>query len=100
LEGLRRALRCWTVVCSRCDRAARYRLDTLIARHWPAFGIPGVLRLLAEDCKKRAFVATLAAAPWSESSILPLLSMAYGPAFDATSASHETLELCLHRSFV
>jgi hypothetical protein len=44
------------VACSRCDRSARYRLDTLIARHGPAFGIPGVLRLLAEDCKKRAFV--------------------------------------------
>ena len=31
-----------TVACSRYDRAARYRLDTLIARHELAFGIPGV----------------------------------------------------------
>jgi hypothetical protein len=28
------------VACSRCDRAGRYRLDTLIARHGPDFGIP------------------------------------------------------------
>ena len=33
-----------TVGCSRCDRAARYRLDRLIARHGPACGIPDVLR--------------------------------------------------------
>jgi hypothetical protein len=37
-----------TVACSRCDRAARYRLDRLIARHGPACGIPDVLRLLSK----------------------------------------------------
>src|ERR1700744_2791521 len=44
------------VACSRCDQEARYHLDTLIARHGHTFGIPGVLRLLAEDCQKRALV--------------------------------------------
>jgi hypothetical protein len=45
-----------TVACSRCDRAARYRLDRLIARHGPACGIPDVLRLLSKDCVLRASV--------------------------------------------
>jgi hypothetical protein len=41
------------VACSRCDRAGRYRLDTMIARHGPDFGIPELLRLLSADCPKR-----------------------------------------------
>ena len=41
------------VACSRCDRAGRYSLDTLIARHGPGFGIPELLRLLSDDCPKR-----------------------------------------------
>jgi hypothetical protein len=41
------------VTCSRCDRAGRYSLDTLIARHGPGFGIPELLRLLSDDCPKR-----------------------------------------------
>jgi hypothetical protein len=41
------------VVCSRCERAGRYSLETLIARHGPAFGIPDLLRLLSDDCPKR-----------------------------------------------
>jgi hypothetical protein len=45
-----------TVGCSRCDRAARYRLDRLIARHGPACCIPDVLRLLSKDCVLRASV--------------------------------------------
>jgi hypothetical protein len=36
-----------TVACTRCDRAGRYNLDTLIARHGAAFGIPALLRLLS-----------------------------------------------------
>jgi hypothetical protein len=28
------------VVCSRCERAGRYNLDTLIARHGFGFGVP------------------------------------------------------------
>ena len=40
------------VACSRCERAGRYRLDALIARHGPAFGIPDLLRVLSEDCPK------------------------------------------------
>jgi hypothetical protein len=42
-----------TVACTRCDRAGRYNLDTLIARHGTDFGIPDLLRLLSEDCPKR-----------------------------------------------
>jgi hypothetical protein len=45
------------VVCSRCERAGRYNLDTLIARHGEGFGIPKLLRLLSNDCPKRAFVS-------------------------------------------
>jgi hypothetical protein len=41
------------VACSRCERAGRYRLDTLIARHGVEFGIPALLRLLSDDCPKR-----------------------------------------------
>jgi hypothetical protein len=41
------------VACSRCDRAGRYTLDTLIARHGPGLGIPELLRLLSKDCPKR-----------------------------------------------
>jgi hypothetical protein len=42
-----------TVACNRCERAGRYNLDTLIARHGAAFGIPALLRLLSDDCPKR-----------------------------------------------
>jgi hypothetical protein len=41
------------VACNRCERAGRYNLDTLIARHGAAFGIPELLRLLFDDCPKR-----------------------------------------------
>lgn len=41
------------IACSRCDRAGRYRLDTLIAKHGPDFGIPELLRSLSGDCPKR-----------------------------------------------
>ena len=38
------------IACSRCDRAGRYRLDMLIARHGPdIFGIPALLRVLSAD---------------------------------------------------
>jgi hypothetical protein len=46
------------VACSRCDQAARYDVDTLIARHGEGFGIPRLLRLLSKDCVKRATVST------------------------------------------
>jgi hypothetical protein len=36
------------VACSRCERARRYNLDTLIARHGEGFGIPRLLRLLSK----------------------------------------------------
>jgi hypothetical protein len=45
------------VACSRCDRAGRYNLNTLIAPHGPAFGIPELLRLLSGDCPKRQSVS-------------------------------------------
>ena len=45
------------VACSRCDRAGRYKLDVLIARHGPNFGIPMLLRKLASDCPKRKSVS-------------------------------------------
>ena len=40
------------VACSRCERAGRYNLDTLIARHGEGFGIPKLLRLLSKECVK------------------------------------------------
>jgi hypothetical protein len=42
-----------TVACTRCDRAGKYRLDTLIGRHGADFGIAELLRLLSDDCPKR-----------------------------------------------
>jgi hypothetical protein len=41
------------VACTRCERAGRYNLDTLIRRHGKGFGIPRLLRLLSADCPKR-----------------------------------------------
>jgi hypothetical protein len=46
-----------TVACTRCERAGRYKLETLIARHEAGFGIPKLLRLLSKDCVKRASVS-------------------------------------------
>ena len=46
-----------TVACTRCERAGRYNLDTLIARHGEGFSIPKLLRLLSKDCVKRASVS-------------------------------------------
>jgi hypothetical protein len=43
------------VVCSRCDRAGRYHLDVLIARHGVGFGIPELL--LSDDCPKRKSIS-------------------------------------------
>jgi hypothetical protein len=37
------------VACSRCERAWRYNLDTLIARHGEGFSIPKLLRLLSKN---------------------------------------------------
>lgn len=45
------------VACTRCDRAGRYGMDTLIARHGPDFSIPELLRLLSAGCPKRASVS-------------------------------------------
>jgi hypothetical protein len=45
------------VACSRCERAGRYNLDTLIGRHGEGFGIPRLLRLLSKDCAKHATVS-------------------------------------------
>jgi hypothetical protein len=45
------------VTCSRCERAGRYPIRTLIARHGPDFGIPALLSRLSADCPKRASVS-------------------------------------------
>jgi hypothetical protein len=45
------------VARTRCERAGRYRLDTLIARHGPACGIPALLRQLSGDCPKCLLVS-------------------------------------------
>jgi hypothetical protein len=36
------------VGCTRCNRAGKYRLDTLISRHGEDFGVPDLLRLLSK----------------------------------------------------
>jgi hypothetical protein len=41
------------VACSRCERAGRYHLDSLITQHGADFGIPLLLRALSTDCPKR-----------------------------------------------
>jgi hypothetical protein len=45
------------VACTQCERAGRYNVDTLIARHGPAFTIPLLLRELSADCPKRQSVS-------------------------------------------
>jgi hypothetical protein len=40
------------VACSRCHRAGRYGLDTLIARHGPSFGVPELLRRLSDAVRR------------------------------------------------
>jgi hypothetical protein len=44
------------VACSRCERAGRYSLHTLIINHGRRFGIPSLLAKLAGDCPKRKSV--------------------------------------------
>jgi hypothetical protein len=44
------------VACTRCDRAGRYPLATLIERHGRSFPIP-TLRAFSEDCPKRFSVS-------------------------------------------
>lgn len=46
------------IACTQCDRAGRYRVDTLIERYAPGFGIPGLLRALSADCPTRASTNT------------------------------------------
>ena len=41
------------VACTRCERAGKYPLETLIARHGAGFSVPNLLRLLSDDCPKR-----------------------------------------------
>lgn len=45
------------VACSRCTRAGRYHLETLIARYGQHCGVPELLRLLSADCPKRASIS-------------------------------------------
>jgi hypothetical protein len=45
------------VACTRCDRAGRYSLDTLIINHGRRFGIPALLVKLSANCPKRLSVS-------------------------------------------
>lgn len=45
------------IACDRCERAGRYPLATLIARHGAEFGIPMLLRELSADCPKRKSIS-------------------------------------------
>jgi hypothetical protein len=48
------------IACSRCERAGRYSVETLITRHGHWFGIPALLALLSADCPKRQATAASA----------------------------------------
>jgi hypothetical protein len=41
------------IACSRCERAGRYPVATLIARYGAACPIPALLLVLSKDCPKR-----------------------------------------------
>jgi hypothetical protein len=45
------------VACSRCERAGRYSVATLIARHGAELPVPELLRRLSDDCTKRALIS-------------------------------------------
>ena len=45
------------VACNRCERAWRYPIATLIARHGYDFTVPELLRRLSDDCTKRASIS-------------------------------------------
>jgi hypothetical protein len=44
------------VACTRCDRAGRYPIDTLIRRYGREFSIPDLLRVLSQGCPMRESV--------------------------------------------
>jgi hypothetical protein len=48
------------VACSRCERAGRYRLDSLITQHGADFGVPLLLRDLSANCPKRQSITVYA----------------------------------------
>jgi hypothetical protein len=48
------------IACSRCERAGRDSVETLITRHGHWFGIPALLALLSADCPKRQATAASA----------------------------------------
>jgi hypothetical protein len=45
------------VACTRCDRAGRYSLDTLIKRYNRRLGVPELLAKLSADCPQRLSVS-------------------------------------------
>jgi hypothetical protein len=45
------------VACTRCERAGRHGLTTLISRYGRSYGIPALLRELSADCPKRESVS-------------------------------------------
>jgi hypothetical protein len=42
------------VACTRCERAGRYSLHTLIKRHGRRCGVPKLLVKLSADCPKKS----------------------------------------------
>jgi hypothetical protein len=47
------------MACSRCDRAGRYRVQTLIGHHGRGYGVPALLRTPSADCPKRQAAASI-----------------------------------------
>ena len=45
------------VACTRCERAGRYSVATLIARYGYGLAVPDLLRRLSDDCTKRASIS-------------------------------------------
>jgi hypothetical protein len=48
------------IACTKCDRAGRYRVDTLIQRYGSGVRIPDLLRVLSAGCPMRESVSPYA----------------------------------------
>jgi hypothetical protein len=46
-----------SIACTKCDRAGRYPLATLIKRYAPELSIPDLLRILSAGCPMRESVS-------------------------------------------
>ena len=47
------------VACSRCDRAGRLPVATLIKQHGPKHTVPALLRMLSAECPKHTSLAAI-----------------------------------------